>query len=169
MKNKKAYFIIIRGPLGVGKTTIAKKLTKLLKAYYVSMDAVLSKHGLDVYDHYYHTIPRRSYLKANKIILPKAKKHLKKGRIVIFDGCFYYKEQIKHLIKNLKYPYYVFTLKAPLKVCISRDSKRKKVYGKDAAKAVHFLVSRFDYGIVMKTGTQKIEETVNKIVKHWTT
>jgi shikimate kinase len=32
------YFVIIRGPLGVGKTTIAKRLAKQLNAKYISID-----------------------------------------------------------------------------------------------------------------------------------
>ena len=38
------YFIIIRGPLGIGKTTIAKKLKKILKAEYISMDEIVDNN-----------------------------------------------------------------------------------------------------------------------------
>ena len=39
-----SYFVIIRGPLGIGKSTIAKKLTKILKAKYISMDDLCDKN-----------------------------------------------------------------------------------------------------------------------------
>jgi predicted kinase len=106
-------------------------------------------------------IPAENFIKANDVILPKIKETLSKGKIIILDACFYHKEPIEHLIRNLPFPHYVFTLKAPLEVCVKRDSKRKKVYGKDATKAVHKLVSRFDYGIIINTK----DKTVNQVAK----
>jgi len=35
-----SYLVIIRGPLGVGKTTIAKKLTVRLEGKYFSVDKI---------------------------------------------------------------------------------------------------------------------------------
>jgi len=157
------YYIIIRGPLGVGKSTIARSLAKLLRAKYVSMDLILRKHGLDK-AHYKKGIPADNFIKANKTILPEVKSKLKAGKIVIFDGCFYHKKQIEHIIKSLSVPHYIFTLKAPLKVCIARDRKRKKSYGKDAATAVHHLVSRFDHGIVINTNKKTSAQTTKKVL-----
>jgi len=154
------YFIIIRGPLGVGKSTIAQKLAKSLKAHYVPIDSVLEKYGLDKV-RTEKWIPAKNFIKANEIILPDVKAKLKKGKIVIFDACFYHKKVIQHLKKSIKAPCYVFTLKAPLKVCIERDRKRKKKHGKWAAIAVHNLVSRFDYGIIINTKNK----TANNVVK----
>ena len=56
------YFIIIRGPLGIGKTTIAKALTERLDGYYVSIDGVLDEHGLDQTDE--PCIPARNFVKS---------------------------------------------------------------------------------------------------------
>jgi len=42
-----SYYIIIRGPLAVGKSTIAKKLAEILKADYVPFDDLLHEYGLD--------------------------------------------------------------------------------------------------------------------------
>ena len=154
-----SYFIIIRGPLGSGKTTLAKKLAKELKAVYIPIDSILEKHRLDKVKTE-KWIPLKNFIKANKIILPEAKKLLKNNKIVIFDACFYHKEQIKDLIKNLPYKNYIFTRKAPLEVCIKRDSKRSKNLGKAATKAVHKLVSRFDYGINID-----ITKPLNKAIK----
>ncbi len=155
------YFIIIRGPLGIGKTTIAKKLAKILKAEYVPFDLVLEKYKLDKASG--SGIPAANFIKADNIILPKIKKILKR-KIVIFDGCFYHRKHIQHLIKSLKFPHYVFTLKATVGVCIERDRKRKKTLGKDSAKAVHWLCSKFDYGCVVKTGKKTINNTLKEIL-----
>ena len=39
--------IIIRGPLGVGKTTVAKELSSRLDAVNLSVDNILDKEELD--------------------------------------------------------------------------------------------------------------------------
>ena len=50
--------------------------------------------------------------------------------MVIFDGCFYHREQIDNLLAKLKeYRNYAFTLKAPLDVCIQGCGEEKRVYG----------------------------------------
>ena len=158
----KGYYIIIRGPLGIGKSTIAKSLAKMLKADYISIDKVLEKNELDRKDNNF--IPE-DYIKADNIVLPKAKKAIEKGKIVIFDGCFYFKEQIEHLEKNLPKGY-VFNLKAPVETCIARDSKRKRVYGERAAKEVYELVSKFDYGFVIDTHNKTKRQVVQEIMNH---
>ncbi|MFA6547940.1 MAG: AAA family ATPase [Candidatus Magasanikbacteria bacterium] len=154
------YFIIIRGPLGVGKTTISKKLAEILRAEYVSIDKILEQHHLDPADPNQESIPLSSYLKAQEIVFPFVTDVLSNGRIVIFDSCFYFKEEIEQLIKSLPFDHFVFTLKAPLDVCIIRDSKRDKVYGKEAAEAVHNMVSRFDYGQIIN-----VDKDVDLVVK----
>jgi len=157
------YFIIIRGPLGIGKTTIAKRLAKILKAEYVPFDLFLEKYKLDQVPQNEPCIPAGNFIKVDNIILPKLKKILKK-KIVIFDGCFYHKKHLLHLIKNLKFPHYVFTLKAPVSVCVARDLQRKKTLGKDSAKAVHWLCSKFDYGTVIKTSRKTVSESIREII-----
>jgi len=155
------YFIIIRGPLGIGKSTIAKKLSKILKAKYISLDRVLDKHDLDKEEGY---ISQKNFLKANEISIPKAKKILNKGKIVVFDGNFYWKSQIKDLIEKLKYPNFIFTLKAPLSVCIERDSKRKKKLGMAAAKAVYKKSIKVKHGKIIDTENKTSSEVVKEII-----
>jgi predicted kinase len=161
-----SYFIIIRGPLGIGKSTIAKRISNILKAEYVPIDLVLEKHGLDKTDKNAGCIPASNFIKADDLILPELEEKLKRGKKVVFDACFYHKEHIEHLIQQLQYPHYVFSLKAPLDVCIERDSKRKKTHGKDAAAAVYYLVSRFDYGIAIEVGGKNINQSVKEIISH---
>ena len=145
---KKSYFIIIRGPLGSGKSTITQKIAKILRAEYIPIDRILDEHNLtnDKEEGY---ISQKSFLKANKIIIPRVKKKLQQGIPVVFDGNFYWKSQIENLIKKLNFPHYVFTLKVPLKICVERDRKRPKSHGKDAARAVYKKATEFEYRMVL--------------------
>ena len=161
---KRGKYIIIRGPLGVGKSTIAKKLARMLKAEYISLDTVLEENGLDIIDKKQECILAKNFIKANNLILNEVKTALKKGKTVIFDGCFYHKEQIKHLGKNLGKGQ-VFNLKAPLSVCIKRDNQRKRIYGKDSAKVVYNLVSKFDYGVNINTNKKTEKDVIKEILK----
>ncbi len=154
------YFVIIRGPLGCGKSTIAKKLVGILDAEYVDMDKVLQEQSLDKVDEKEGCIPAENFIKVNSVIIPSVTDKLQSGKIMVFDACFYHKAVIDDLIQRLHYPHYGFTLKAPLEVCIERDSKRKKSYGEGAAAAVHSLVSRFDYGTVID-----VTKPLNKVMK----
>jgi len=154
-----SYYIIIRGHLGCGKTTIAKKLARILNAKHISIDKLLDKHKLTK-DREEGYISQKSFIKANEVGIAKANKLLSKDISVIFDGNFYWKSQIEHLVNNLKFKHYIFTLIAPLELCIERDSKRKHMHGKDAAKVVYKKVMEFDYGT-------KIDATksINEIIK----
>ena len=143
-----SFYIIVRGPLGCGKSAIAKKLSKILKAECISIDSVLHENNLTK-ERENGYISQKSFLKANEIISPEVKSLLEKGIHVVIDGNFYWKSQIDDLIKRLDFPHYVFTLKAPLNVCIERDSKSTKPNGKDATKTVYKKSVEFDYGIVV--------------------
>ena len=143
-----SFYVIIRGPLGCGKSTIAKKISKILKAKYFAVDMVLDEYGLTK-DKEAGYISQRSFKKANEIISPQAKAVLDKEISIVFDGNFYWKSQIEDLISKLNFPHYVFTLKAPLKVCIERDTERGKTHGKDATRAVYKKSTEFDYGTII--------------------
>lgn len=163
-----SYYIIIRGPLGCGKTTIAKRLAKKLGAEYVGIDEVLDQSGLGDVPPDAPCIPVENFIKTNEIIIPRAKRKLSNGQVVIFDGCFYHKEAIKHLIYNLEFLHYIFTLKVPLETCIERDRGRTRAYGEDAARAVYNLVSQFDYGININVSQRldKSDKVINEILSY---
>ena len=42
-----SYIIIIRGPLGVGKSTVSKELAKKLKGRHIPIDKVLEENNLE--------------------------------------------------------------------------------------------------------------------------
>jgi predicted kinase len=160
-----SYYVIIRGPLGVGKSTIARALAETLHAAHISIDAVLAEHGLDTVGADEECIPKERFIKADNSVVPEIQRMLQQGKKVIIDGNFYHREQLDHIIGLLQYPHQVFTLKAPLDVCIVRDSTRERSYGKDAAAAVHYLVSRFEYGISIDA-TQNEEKILKQIREH---
>ena len=87
LSNFKSFFVIIRGPLACGKSTISEKIAKLLNAEYIPIDKVLDEHNLtrDKEDGY---ISQRSFKKANEIIAPKSEQKLQSGIPIVFDGNF---------------------------------------------------------------------------------
>lgn len=161
-----SFFIIIRGPLGVGKTTIAKFLAERLDGERIDFDKILSENGLDEVSAEEGGIPLDNFIKANDLVIPDAKKKIEAGKVLIFDACFYHKEVIDDLIKKLPYKHFVFTLKASLDNCVLRDKCREKSYGKDAAEFVHLIVSKFDYGIIIETSCHTKEQTVEEVLSH---
>ena len=143
-----SFYVIIRGPLGCGKSAIAERIAKILHAEYISVDRVLDDHSLTKeWEEGY--ISQKSFKKANEIVAAKAKQALEKGKPVVCDGNFYWRSQIEDLVQRLDFPHYIFTLKTPLEVCIARDSKRSKPHGKDAAVAVYAKSMEFTYGTVI--------------------
>ena len=159
------YYVIIRGPLGVGKTTISKKLIKKINGEYISIDKVVKENefiGKEREDGYF---TQNCYLKANKIIIPKIKDLIKKGVPVVLDGNFYWKSQIDYLIEKLDIEHYIFTLMAPLEVCIDRDSKREKTHGRETSTAIYNKLKELDYGIPIGID-RDINEAVEKILSH---
>lgn len=157
-----SYYIIIRGPLGCGKSTIAKRLSGIIGARCFEIDNVLHEHHLED-DHEAGYISQISFIRANEILAEQAKDMLKYGTPVVFDGNFYWISQIDDLIARLDYPHKVFTLKAPLEVCIRRDNERQNTYGIDAVRAVYEKAAGFNYGTIIDA-SRPIDECVGKML-----
>ena len=161
-----AELIIIRGPLGIGKSTISKKLAENLSAEYFSVDEMLSKEKLDVIDWDLGCIPEKNFMKINDLIIPKIKVLLNDGISVIVDGNFYHKSVLGDLLERLEeFKPKVFTLKASKETCIKRDSERENPRGKEAAIAVHDLVNKFDYGIIVDNEDSDYDVAVDRILR----
>ncbi len=150
---------MIRGPLGIGKSTVSERLAKEIGAEHIRIDRILDEQGLWEEGHV------SEFLKANEFAVERARGFLDKGTPVVFDGNFYWKSVIGDLIGRLDGGHYVFTLKAPLNVCIERDSRRVSPHGSQAAREVYAKSTKFDYGIGMDA-VQPIERVVGKIVSH---
>lgn len=157
--------IIIRGSLGIGKSTISRRLAKELDAAYFSVDEILAKNKLDVIDFEIGCIPEENFLKINEFIIPLIQENITKNKSVVIDGNFYHKTVLEHLLSKFNQKdAFVFTLKANKDICVNRDSQREKPYGVVAAKAVYDLVSKFDYGKTIINEDEDIEEKV-KLIK----
>ena len=152
--------IIIRGPLGVGKTTVSKLLSQNLHLEYLSLDKVVDDHNLVPPNS--DGIPLKSYLKANEIILSLANKS---ENSFIIDGCFYYQEQIDDLVNKFDNNVEIFTLTSHVEKCIERDSKRPKVYGEDSARFLHMVTTKIRAGYEIDNTDLTVEETVEKIME----
>jgi len=159
-----SYYIIIRGPAAVGKSIIAKKLADSIKAHHISFDEVMRKNELDTIVG--EGIPSDNFVKANQMIIPKVKEKLKKDIPVVLDGCFYRKEQLEHLLKNLPYKHFIFSLEAPLKDCITRNKTRDSPMTDKAIGDVYRLVAKIKVGIKIKTSGKNVKEIIQEIINH---
>lgn len=159
----KTEMIIIRGPLGVGKSTISKRLSGEIGAKYFSVDEILDDKGLAVVDEELGCISEASFIKVNDLIVEEVMEWLSKDVPVVVDGNFYHRGQLDDLVERVGGESLVFTLMAPLEVCIERDSGRDKPHGKWAAVAVHNLVSAVDVGERIDVEKMSAMEAVDKI------
>jgi predicted kinase len=157
------FYVVIRGPLGVGKSTVAESLAERIAAEHISIDRVLDEHGLEEWDGGY--ISQQSFLRANARAIDRARGFLDNGTPVIFDGNFYWKSQVEDLLIQLDYRHYVFTLKAPLNVCIERDAGRNPPHGSEAAREVYAKATEFDYGALLDA-TRPVGSMVREIISH---
>ncbi len=150
-------YVILRGPLGVGKTTISQALAKSIGAVVISIDEIADKEwdGGSV----------QLYVRANGVAAERARRALARDVPVVFDGCFYWKTQVRDLERRLDFPHVVFTLKAPLSVCVRRDAGRDVVHGTEAAEQVYRKVTRFEYGVLINA-TRGVSTSVREIRTH---
>ena len=150
---------IIRGPLGVGKTTISKLLAEKLGAEYLSLDKIMEERKLDQAE---GGIPVENFLKANEIAFEMM---CASDKSFILDGCFYYQEQIDDLKEKLKDDIQIFSLMSNVETCIERDAKREKVYGEDSARYVHMVTAKVKEGEEIQSDGLSVEETVERILE----
>ena len=156
------YVIILRGPAGVGKSTISRLLAEKIRARVIHFDEVMDELGLD-YIPGEKWIPLHKFLKADSSIIPQLRLTLKKSNLVL-DGNFYHKKHLDDLIQHLNTPHFVFTLKAALNDCMHRDKTRTPMLGEKAVTNVFRLVSAFDFGIVINTKSKTPLEVVKEIL-----
>jgi len=157
------FYVVIRGPLGVGKSTVSARLAREIDAEHVPIDRILDEHGLEEWEGGY--ISQKSFLRATAIAVDRARGFLEKGTPVIFDGNFYWRSQVQDLIARLKFPHHVFTLKAPLELCVQRDSQRDPPHGREATESVYAKSTEFDWGVGIDA-TRTVESVVREIASY---
>jgi len=116
------FCLIVRGPLGVGKTTVSRSLGRAESAGVVSIDRVLEENSLEEWDT--DRVALRSFLRANAFAVDQTHRNLRARRSTIVEGNFYWIEALEDLVGRLRCPSYVVHLVAPLEVCIARDAGR---------------------------------------------
>ena len=140
----RAFYIVLRGPLGVGKSTVASALARRARADVISIDRLVdSLPDLEWKRGY---ISLGSFLRTSRLAVARARPLLDKGRTVIFDGNFYWRTQIRDLERQLPYPHLVCTLSGSISLCLARDAMRQRPYGAVAVHAVHRRTMSFSYG-----------------------
>ncbi len=168
------YSIVVRGPLGVGKSTVSAALAQTIGAQHILIDKLLEEYGLEEWDE--DRISLRSFLRANAVAVKQAHRAHRTGQPVIFDGCFYWREQLDDLAKRLDTGLLVFTLEAPLPVCVERDRTRPlprpgeeprggDQLGEEAVNDVYRLVAEVQCGIAVDA-SGPVEATVAAILRH---
>jgi len=140
----RGYGVVVRGALGVGKTTVAIALAKRLGGHVVSIDAILERHQLEEWEEGYISVG--SFLRANDFALADAEIRLRRGVPVVFDGNFYHRVVIADLQERAGCPVWVYTLRAPLEACLARDRARPVSYGEEAVRAVFEKAGEVDVG-----------------------
>ena len=165
-KVHQAFFVIIRGPLGAGKTTISKELARDYNAHHISIDEILEKFNLEEWEDGY--ISEMSFLRVNEIAAKESMMQLENGLPVIFDGNFYYKSVILDLIGRLKeFEGIVITLAVPLEVCMRRDASRRSSLGENETRMVHKKSTEFNFGIEVNAdrGRKEVLDNISRIIK----
>lgn len=158
------HVIIIRGPAGVGKTTVARMLAERIHGVYLSIDERID--AMQVQGEEEGGIPRKYFLAAQDDCLPTAQQALEAGTSVVLDGNFYWPEQFTHLAAHLPYPQRVVTLMAPLSTCLARDAVRttRAPIGELIIRAVYDLSSRISVGEEMETEGKTADAVVRDIL-----
>lgn len=159
------YYAIVRGPLGIGKTTVVRRLAEQVRGVPISIDTILDGHGLDEWEEGF--MSRRVFLQANRFAIEEAVPALTRGIPVFFDGNFYWKSQIRDLLERLPFDHLVVSLTAPVDLCILRDSLRTPSYGEQATREVYAHTTRFDWGVAVDA-SGPVERTVDTILAHLT-
>ena len=159
MTDLKGILIVIRGPLGVGKTTVAQILAQKIRAKYISLDKIIDDNHL--VEPGTDGIPLESFMKANEIIHEIVSKS---RNSFIIDGCFYYQEQIDDLKKKFSDNIEIITLTSNVEKSIERDSKRKNTYGEDSARFVHMITTKIKAGYKIDNTNLSVNETVKVIM-----
>jgi len=127
--------ILIHGYIGFGKTTIAKKLQRLLGYKRFTHDEYMSKMFSD---HPTNEEFEVNYNKATEVILKKVEKELQNGRSVILDFGFWTKKSreeicdiigrqldLKNTIPTVLWVNVQCNINVARQRCIERDKNRK--------------------------------------------
>ncbi len=151
-----SYFLVVRGPLGAGKTTVARALAAAIGAEVVAIDDILDREAWDGGS-------EELFLRANVIAAEEARPALERGVPVVFDGNFYWQRALDDLARRLPFPHTTFTLDVPIDVCRERDRRRPHSYGEEGVRAVYAKCARVRRSGVRVDGRAEVDRIVAAI------
>jgi len=167
---KKSFLIVIDGPMGSGKSTIAQILHKKLKhSAMISLDRlkrIVEGYKLDSQLH---------LSLASKIGRAMTKEYLKNEINVIIEKAFTKEEYLKEFVKGMNKlaRVFIYQLNAPLKLRIRRvkkrplhpENKKKPPKSKIKRNTKHFEESRYKRAKEFDTSKTSSRKIVNSILK----
>lgn len=157
-------YMIIRGPIGAGKTSVAERLSNVIAAdhhtFFVEFDLFRRKLGIG--DPIYKNRNRGTVLLAKRM-----NELMEDGFLPVVEGVFY-ESNISYLINNVRGSGFLLKLMAPLDVCIERDKER--IYSRGIERVVpvwNILQDPMVGELVIDTNDRAIDEVVADIYAHF--
>ena len=166
---KKPFVIIIDGPIGAGKSSIANLLhSKLKRTAIIRLDRI--KHLISDYNQSHKDLQLASDV-GNAMVLI----YLQNKINVIVEKAFTKEAFLKSFIKNLKNKarIFIYQLDAPLKIRIKRvkkrpipyDAKKRPTLKKIRDNSSHFYEFRYKKAKEFDTSKLSTKKIVNEILK----
>ncbi|HJZ18932.1 MAG TPA: AAA family ATPase [Candidatus Nanoarchaeia archaeon] len=170
----KAFLIVIDGPMGAGKTTVAEALHKKLHKI-GRLNALISLDRLKRIVSGYKMDSKIHLNLSSDIGIAMTKEYLKKNIDVIVEKAFTKGEYLESFIKTLngRAKILVYQLEAPLDLRARRISKRKlhpevkkrPPLSKIKRNTKHYNESKYEKAIIFDTSKLTPNTIVNKIIK----
>ena len=159
-------YILIRGPIGVGKTAVGSLLSDRLKNdgynnFLLSLDKFRNENvGKEV-----------TYLnkkRAIELVVPKINDLISYNCIPIVEDVLYEQDMLFYLINNIEGNSLRIKLMAPFDICIKRDCSRKFPRGKVRVEVTWQMLQKDDPNeFRIETKDMSIEDVVNLILSRF--